>query len=53
MTGENPSVVCVPAPVSHVVEPEPDLADACGNRRAVFRRLYRTLKPEFARRHPV
>lgn len=53
VTGENPSVVCVPAPVSHVVEPEPDLADACGNRRAVFRRLYRVLKPEFARRHPV
>ena len=53
VTGEDPSVVCAPPPVSHVVEPVPDLVDACGSRQPVFRRLYKALKPEFARRHPV
>ena len=52
VTGEAPSVVCAPPPVSHIVDPEPDLMDACGRRRPVFRRLYATLKPEFARRDP-
>ena len=53
VTGEEPSVVCAPPPVSHIVEPVPGLVDACGSRRAVFRRLYGTLEPEFARRRPV
>ena len=53
VTGEDPSVVCAPPPVSRIVDPEPDLVDACGSRRPVFRRLYQTLKPEFARRLPV
>ena len=52
VTGEDPSVVCAPPPVSHVVDPEPGLVDACGSRRPVFRRLYEALKPEFARRSP-
>ena len=53
VTGEEPSVVCAPPPVSHIVDPVPDLVDACGSRQPVFRRLYDTLKPEFARRLPV
>ena len=53
VTGEDPFAVCAPPPVSHVVEPTPELVDACGSRRAVYRRLYGTLEPEFARRHPV
>ena len=53
VTGEDPSVVCAPPPVSHIVDPEPHLVDACSRRRPVFRRLYATLKPEFARRHPA
>ena len=50
VTGEDPSVVCAPPPVSHIVDPEPHLVDACSSRQPVFRRLYETLKPEFARR---
>ena len=53
LTGEDPSVVCAPPPVSHIIDPEPDLVDAYGRRRLVFRRLYATLKAEFARRLPV
>ena len=32
VTGENPSVVCAPPPVLQMVEPVPDLVDACGSR---------------------
>lgn len=53
VTGEDPSVVCVPPPVSDIVEPLPDLVDACGSRQPAFRRLYEMLKPEFARRLPA
>ena len=51
VTGEDPSAVCTPPPVAHVVDPVPSLVDAYGSRLPVFRRLYAALKPEFARRH--
>jgi xylulokinase len=40
------SVLAEP-PVTEVVEPDPALADAYQPRIAAFRRLYRTLRPEF------
>ena len=48
-TGEDPSSVCTPPAVSHTVDPVPGLVDAYGSRIPVFRRLYKVLKPEFAR----
>ncbi|WP_134500559.1 xylulokinase [Microvirga pakistanensis] len=39
---------CPPPPVSHVIEPEPDLVETLEPRRALFRRLYSDLKASFA-----
>lgn len=47
-TGEDPLAVCMPPPVDHVIEPDPALAAAYGDKLARFRRLYRELKDEFA-----
>ena len=47
VTGENPTNVCMPPPVDHVIEPDGNLRDALGARLDRFRRLYPLLKPEF------
>ncbi len=49
-TGEDPAAVCTAPPVSEEAEPDAELAEACAERLAVYRRLYRSLKPEFDRR---
>ena len=48
VTGEDPAAVCVPPPVSHVVDPDPGLRDAFAALRNRFVGLYRDLKPAFA-----
>jgi len=43
-----------PAPVvSHVIEPEADLAESLATRRALFRDLYSSLKPAFSASVPI
>jgi len=39
---------CPPPPVSHVIEPEPDVVQVLGARRVLFRQLYSDLKASFA-----
>jgi xylulokinase len=39
---------CPPPPVSHVIEPEPELVEALAPRRALYRQLYSDLKSSFA-----
>lgn len=46
-TGEAPSTVCTTPPVRDVIDPDPVLAARYRERAARFRRLYRTLAPEF------
>jgi xylulokinase len=48
VTGEAPVDVCIRPATAHVVEPEPELRDRARERRAVFRELYRVLRPGFA-----
>ncbi len=47
LTGEEPAAVCVPPPVSHVVEPEASLSALLADRRRIFRKLYLNLKDSF------
>ena len=47
-TGEIPADICVPPPVSHVVEPDPALRDAYAAARDTYIGLYRDLKDRFA-----
>jgi xylulokinase len=47
LTGEEPDAVCVPPPLSHIIEPEPELDELLAERRQVFRRLYPDLKQAF------
>ena len=46
-TGEEVGEICVAPRVSEMIEPEPGLVDAYRSTGERFRRLYRTLKPEF------
>jgi len=46
-TGEEVREICVAPRVSEMIEPEPGLVDAYRSTGERFRRLYRTLKPEF------
>lgn len=39
---------CPPPPVSHVIDPEPELTEALAPRRELFRQLYSDLKSSFA-----
>jgi xylulokinase len=48
-TGEAPETVCTAPAILETIEPEPQLVDQYGPRIEAFRRLYRALKPEFAR----
>ena len=47
LTNEDPASVCIPPPVSHVVEPEPALVAQLAERRAIYRKLYPSLKDLF------
>jgi xylulokinase len=47
-SGASLDEACPPPPVSHVIEPEPDLVEALAPRRALYRRLYSDLKSSFA-----
>jgi xylulokinase len=47
-TGEAPEAVCVKPPVARVQAPEPALAEGLARRRALFTRLYPTLRSTFA-----
>jgi xylulokinase len=44
---ESADVVCTPPPVSHVIEPDPEMRTAMAPRRERFARLYGLLKSEF------
>jgi xylulokinase len=48
-TGEPVDAVCQTPPQLDVTLPDPDLAEAYRPRIEAFRRLYRALRPEFAR----
>jgi xylulokinase len=39
--------VCSPPPVSHIIEPDPYLAEKFGRKQEAFRLLYQRLKPSF------
>ena len=45
--GANPDEACPPPPLSHVVEPEPDLLDALKPRQDLYRRIYPGLRSIF------
>ncbi|MFM7735588.1 MAG: xylulokinase [Alphaproteobacteria bacterium] len=45
--GEDPRDVCRPLPVDRTFEPEPELVGRYEKRRALFRELYRDLRPRF------
>ncbi|WP_457090830.1 xylulokinase [Microvirga sp. P5_D2] len=47
-SGASLDEACPPPPVSHVIEPEPELAEALASRRVLYRRLYSDLKSSFA-----
>ena len=47
LTGESPQAVCVPPPVTQVIEPDAALVALLSGRRAIFQRLYRQLKDIF------
>jgi xylulokinase len=47
-TAENPAELCTPPPVERLIEPDPQLAAACHERHATFKRLYRALRETFA-----
>jgi xylulokinase len=47
LTGDNPEAVCVPPPISHIVESETALSTLLAERRQIFRRLYPDLKAAF------
>jgi xylulokinase len=47
LTGEAPEAVCVPPPVSHIVDPDAALSGLLAERRQIFRRLYPDLKVAF------
>jgi xylulokinase len=47
LTNEDPASVCIPPLVSHVVEPEPALVAQLAERRAIYRKLYPSLKDLF------
>lgn len=47
LTGEAPDAICVPPPISHVVEAEPAMAGLLAERRQIFRRLYPDLEQAF------
>jgi len=47
-SGASLDEACPPPPVSHVIEPEPEIVEALAPRRALYRRLYSDLKSSFA-----
>jgi len=47
LTGESAEALCVPQPVLRIVEPDPSLARRLAQRRGLFTRVYRDLKPSF------
>ena len=47
LSGEDPAAVCVPPPVSHVIEPDSNLVAQLAERRAIYRKLYPSLKNVF------
>jgi len=47
-SGASLDEACTPPPVSHMIEPEPDLMEALEPRYALYRQLYADLKPTFA-----
>jgi xylulokinase len=49
LTGEAPAEVCGKPRVAAVIEPDRDLVPAYRRQGDRFRRLYRALRPEFAR----
>jgi xylulokinase len=48
VTGESPETVCTAPAIDHVVEPNADWAGIYSRKIAVYRSLYRDLKPHFA-----
>ena len=47
LTREETTAVCLPPPISHVVQPEPLLVDLLAERRRLYRKLYPHLKHTF------
>ena len=47
LTGESPESLCTQPPMLRTVEPDPVLARLLAQRRGLFARLYRDLKPSF------
>ena len=47
--GEPVADVCKAPPIDHVVEPDPDLVERCGERRQRYRELYKALREHFPR----
>ena len=47
LTGENPDKVCVPPPVTRIVNPEAGLKEQMSRRRPLFVGLYQNLKKSF------
>ena len=48
-TGESVESVCAVAPIDHIIEPEPELALRCRERRQRYCELYRALREHFPR----
>ena len=48
-TGESPDAVCTAPAIIETVEPDPGLVERYAPRVEAYRRLYRSLKPEFSR----
>ncbi|WP_262266445.1 xylulokinase [Microvirga yunnanensis] len=48
VSGASLDEACPPPPVSHVIDPEPELTEALAPRRELFRQLYSDLKSSFA-----
>jgi xylulokinase len=47
VTGQSPQAVCVMPPISHVIQPDAELAALLADRRRIFVKLYRDLKDTF------